>query len=682
MWRPLALLFVLLFAPCVVAQEERASGQELRDGVLFDHDYSFSLHRPGSRWDLRVEKQIKSLVPDAVAGMVRSPQPYLVVIVERIAMEDVTDYSDILIEGLALEDKQVLDRELIKFSGLDAERFRVRGKTQGLSVEFLYTNFLREGFAFQVLAWSLVDGDGADPALLEAANAFHILQPDPVGRVQENTGVRNADGVGWRLRAGVFESANYGFRLGEVQGWRVLVGDELRLLSPDAEIGYHHQQTESYVIFILEKAAGVVRDDFLAGLRQGVALDLGVTASARSLVFETAGTRREYQLLEPGHSNPLPLSYLYDAWFEEDICLQVLAWRASAIEQAEGDPFATVFGALEFLSPAELERLHAELAGLSASQDYVGRESSLRDGVFRDFANDFEWVIPQTGLWTVLAGQAAREQNEDARLAFESKVSGLFGELIVEHDVGLDSAEYHEAALALMGFDGASASGDEPERVMLGEVEARTSLFDTEEEGMLLRWHVTTCMWGDHALQIVLWGARDNLTRTQELAKAVRAGLRLHPSGLEATRRTGARYIDDRMGYELHFERGTHVRDVTSDKVSAISSEVALKRAAHGMRVFAVWFPLQAGDEESLRRLAHDAVLRVCNGVHPSSSDDRVYEEGTAQLSGRAAKRLRFEAGGRRYEALYVIVGSRLIGAITERSKRRGMDIEETLRLR
>ena len=669
-----------LAAPVQDPEDARPTGQVVDDGELIDHDYAFALREPGRRWSVMAEADVQVLVPDGCAGMSSREGVYLVVIVEHIPIEDVDAFADLTIDSMPLEYKRVLSREAGEHEGHPCVRYEVSGRVEGLSVVYSGVVFARGEFAYQVLSWSLRDAARGGAALEEALGAFRLLDADPVSRVVQEQ-ERDDRGVDWRVLGGVFESAAYGVRLRDAQGWSILTGERLAQANEDASVGAYDPSCEAYAMVIAEVAAGVDEDAFRDFVMLQSLSGLGVSGAQSTRTFTVGGVEREFSTLESTELGGFGMRFHYTNWMRDGVCTQVIAWSPILFAERADESFARLLAGLEEMSEGDRAALHDELSALPDEQDHVGPSSALRGGVFREFDAGVEWRRPVGSLWKLVAGDAARRRNADTCLYFECQAAGLYGQLIAETDVFMEADELHEFAVqnVLAVGEGEVLSH---ERYEVDEVVHDTSRVRVEtEDGIGFDWLLTTVAGEGRAIQLMVWGTYGNLERSMETAVAARDGLRVHPGAIPMVSREDGRYVDHRLGFSLRVPRGNEPAQELPTAVRSIATGVEFADGAVNYGLFAVWMPTMSGDTEGLDDLFREQFRSISFDDVPRWLRSQQYESEPVTYAGLDATRIRFERRGEHVEAVFFFAGKRLFGLIGGGDVGEPIDLEGRLTL-
>lgn len=650
-----ALAALALLAPLALAQDERKGGQELVDGALYDHDYSFVLRAADEGWALQDEDAIRAFVPDAVAGAIRAPQLFCALVAERLPNTEVVDFARLLLDGMPVENKQVVEFEEIEYLGLPGVRFLMSGRIEGVNVLYLNTVFVRDDWAFQLLAWT-VEGMGLGrEALIAPSENFELLEPAPRAR-SAVPGPRNAHGASWRVREGVFESAAFGFGVEPPEGWTLLVGERLELLNPDGYFGLYHQESECYLVCIAEAVVGAEEENFLNYLRGGIAFNLGRAPLEDELVFEAAGKPRSFLDFGDVGVSGVGLRHLHTAWIEGSNCLQLIAWHPTSLASEAEAVLGEATSAVYLLEEAARIELAAALAELPDRDLHIGPGSSLRGGVYRDFELGLTWAEPRGPMWDTRAGQLVRQFNPMARMQFVSDPTGLAGQLLAEASFGYENEEYHELVVQpLLELPQAKVL-EETRAFDSWGVPAQTTSVTAVVDGLELSWAVATTVYEGIALQWLVWGSFSNLSHHAAEVESARDALRVNRAGLPMTRVEGGRFYDDRLGYSLSMGEGASaIEDITPPQIRALGGVVTYESGENRVIAMAMWSPQLGHTEEHA-----DFVAELFAGAFPERAREAEYETSASELAGRPATRLVFKDEGDGVEARFITEGGRL----------------------
>jgi hypothetical protein len=375
----------------------------------------------------------------------------------------------------------------------------------------------------------------------------------------------------------VFESAVTGIRVRVKEPWRLLVGGTLEQSNKEAEVGIAHVDPEVYVVLLAERApAPALRARFVEQLRE----PLGGERSA-PWTGTFAGKQLEFARITT--SEAMAFEYLHGAHFEGDVLVQVLVSyfagdreRALSVVQRGLDGF-------DFLPPAEATALAAELEKLPDTQAAVGLEHALRDGVYRSFSGGWTWRKPTTG-WRINEGDKAREFNAVSELTMSEPRLNLYGLAISEVDPGGEA--YHASALSNL-----SGKQDTPTATLkvAGDL-AYTSTVDTETNGVVTTFRLTTVSRAGRAVQLLFWATKEDMAQHAAAIDAAIRGFAFDDT--PQVERVGGQYRDHRFGFKVEMPEGWELTDETPADTRAIQTWVTWKQGAAMFGVIALYTPL------------------------------------------------------------------------------------------
>src|SRR5690606_3535740 len=153
---------------------------------------------------------------------------------------------------------------------------------------------------YQLMSWSMQSHEL--PSRLAFHDAVELLDGEIHGRRSSREPVTHADGIGWRIRDGRYESALSGLGMRLPDGRRFLVGTELELLESDAEI-VATQDTGNVFLALMVSRASASRLPALAELTRQGFLD-GQPPVGDPITRELADQRVEFRYYQTG-----PLEY-------------------------------------------------------------------------------------------------------------------------------------------------------------------------------------------------------------------------------------------------------------------------------------------------------------------------------------------------------------------------------------
>lgn len=530
------------------------TGQLIQGRKLIDHDYKFRIDMPAG-WRVLGEKRMQQISEDAVAGALKTRGGGGgCVIVERLGKVDLAELTDLVLDGLSLEDMEVLERGKARVSGCDAVRFRVSGRTGGVATHYLFHVVQRGEWIYQVLSWSMAARVGDGEVLETLCRGFSLVEGRPRRRTT-HVAVADQHGVGWRIRGGVFESAACRFRAAAAEGWRPIVGERLAAVNTDAEFGMTHPATESYLAVLVEAAPADREAAFHEHAREDLVERAG-GAVKEAGTFEVGGVKRQFVATES--SGGFHARFLQATWMEGGFFYRVMTWHPVQDRKKAMKALPAALACIRVLTPADAGRIGKEIRALPDPEADVGLHYSLRCGVYRNYAFGIEWEKPARGWWSVAAGQQARERVEGAeaglgesvKFSAVEKSSGVLCGMSLERHAGSDARAYHREVVGAINaaLDDATATAA-PEVDIYG-ISAQVTVVDGCAQTLDLRYHVATFVGDGIAGRLVIWGVKGQVEAGAAAVKDALAGWR-YLGTLKPFEVVDGRFVDHRMGWSL-----------------------------------------------------------------------------------------------------------------------------------
>ncbi|MFT7617338.1 MAG: hypothetical protein ACI97A_000974 [Planctomycetota bacterium] len=555
------LSLAVLIATCVPLFCQVQSGQTLKKNILTDHDFKFQLRGPKSAQVLDA-KAAQQIVPDSQGGMVLESDIYSVVVIERAPGGDASTWSDTIVGQLGLENKVVESRTKVKFAGRDAVKTIVTGTTQDINVRFQHMIFMNSGFLYQVIAWGIASSTKKDGStFLPTLNAFRLLAGKVGGR-KSSFETPSMGGVGWQYKDKKFESAPLGIEVVAKAPWRVAVGDELKSMSPEAEVGILHDT--AYLVVIGEQVVGVNQKEFSANLQSGLLLSQGTTSKPSREKMKVGG--REVSFITYQTTAPA-ITFYHGVVFHGDTCLQIQAWYVTNLEKEAKGTLKAGLESIRFLDPEALLALSKKMAKAPYLDTRIGLNHVLSNGVFREFESGLTWSRPD-GFWRISIGEEARVKNEKAVMWLEEPSRGIFGFSIVDSELGgLKGKGYHEVIVD----EFAGTKRKTIETKVAGHPGFLT-IIDMKGETPLI-YYVYTASVGTSGVQLFFWGFPGNMKTAEESIQQALGGLEFHGKKMPKTERKGQQYTDHRLRFQLQLpSKSTEIEDSTPAPVRALGT--------------------------------------------------------------------------------------------------------------
>jgi hypothetical protein len=634
-----ALLTILI--GCAPLPQDPLRGQTIDDQQLVDEDFAFAIARVEPSWQLLSEREVRAVGAAAQGGAKLPDGRWLAVIAEPLPdglREDEPDaLAELVLEGLEIGAREVLERRAIDFKGAPAVRLVVRGQQQGRAFTWVWTVLARADYAYQVLAWAEGEREPADLCALH--DAVTLLERRPRARAAP-ADVADRHGNGWRVVSGRFESAACGLVVTPPPGWRLLVGDELAEVNADAEVGLCND-AETCVVVVVEYA-GRDADRLRALARAGLREAIEAHRELEPIVLRVAGEDRAFEVLE---SESLQLDFLHAAIERGSQLVQIQAHHRSARREAARAEVREALAALRFAGGEEASAMREALRALPDADNEVGAEHALRNGRWVDFAHRCSWRKPSGVWWRAVAGDSAAAEMPGALLFVEAPEIGLYA-------FATGSSADHATACAQIaaGLDAAEIAAAEE----LGGLPVST--IAGRADGLALGYRLLSAVRdGADAVHMVVYGIEDAMREFAPQAQACLQALRLDDE-LAATQRTAGAFVDHRLG--LTVALGTVFDTITDETPPALADRGTLLSAATGpgaMLVLAACGEAREAFEERLDALARERFASFVAGA--ARGDDG------ARLAGLSAERWRW-FGSRTVEVLIAQRARTLYGVV------------------
>jgi len=619
---------------------------------IVDPDYQFQLSVPGPGWRLLPEKEMRRLLPDAVAGASESghglADRYGAVIVEVYSGDKPRQLAELLVANMPVEDRQLVSMVDTVFAEQPAVRYQVTGKINGVELRYLNTVFFHQGHAYQVLSWGLA-GQVDDKALLAFASAFHLIA-GPVRDRSKVHKVADERGVGWRVQGGVFQSASYGLTLRASDGWQLAVGEELARMNDSAEVGMVHGGPEAYLVLIPEPLNGERAAEFEKTLLERDAAALGVEPVAGPPWSATVAGQT-VQFARYRHPKQ-PLEYLLGVIFHGQMAYLTMTWYELSFSDKGRSLLQTGLSGLEFLTEPARQAVRGELLALPDGQAAIGATYALRRGVYRDFAQGLTWRKPP-GPLRILTGAEARKHNQDATLVFEQPETGLHGLLIAE-TAEVAAGAYHQAATRKLVPPGPRGRRLRPpalpSAVPFGGLPGLATTVEHALSGVVLTQQLVSAAGGGHAYQVMLWGRPAAMADGGPWARAVLMGFTF--GALAPQTWEGESLRDERMGFSFRppaaLGVGWHHKDVTPDEIRPLGTMMKWEDGHYAVTVIAI-HALERGQDEDW---FFEQVRQHGHGRFAMLSSEQV---ATDRLGGEPARRVSMKQLGQLHGELLLL---------------------------
>jgi hypothetical protein len=520
------------------AKKVTADSTEDATEPIVDEDFGFRLGLPGPGWKLLRERDASSLNPDAVAGALNSGEgAYGIVIVERLPGTSLEQAVELLwddsLPGLAVESEEDL-----QFQGVPAKRRVFTAKVEGHEFRYASTVFLRQEHLYQLMSWALVDkGRGPVTAFHEA---FELIEGEVRGRSSVKEPITHADGVGWRIREGRYESALSGLQVSLPEGWRYMIGAELELLASDAEIVFLRQASSTYFALTVERVSKD-RLEPLAALSRRLFEEQHGAPASEPFTREIAG-----QEVELRRYRQAPFEYVHGVYVGDEAITQLSVWYPQGLAEGVGESLDEVFAGFAALPAKQRQALRQELLAAPPRQRNFAATRAYRAGEFLDYENRLRWTKPP-GFWRLDGFDKALQHSQETVLFAQEIELGVYAALEA-FDAGTSDPAATLAALI---------EGDELLSRDTVEVDGltvhRAQVIDRRQSPPM-SYDMAVTRRGERMISMIAWAADDSPERRKAMAAAI-AGLDYDPN-LEQTELEGGVYTDVRYGFSFRLPPG------------------------------------------------------------------------------------------------------------------------------
>jgi hypothetical protein len=633
--------------PTVGAQEqERPSGQTTIGRKLSDHDYCFTLEAP-TDWRLLDEEAVDAFSPDAVAGLSCLLGPYqgssLFVIVEPTPTLELDALADLCFSNLPAT-VTLVESVDTEYLALPAIRSKHKGTIDGVSVILEHVIFLREGFAYQVVAGALSE-DIAQAAVNKALMGFNLLPGTPRNRFL-NTAVPDQRGLDWAYEGGTFRCASSELALDVPEGWRVLLGDELTTVSDEAIVGLAAVDQLTYITLEVERSPGVDAAKYAVDFH--AAYWAALEARDVTKIERVAGRLTEVAVVPS-----LNFTFLRETWIEGDCICHAMAWGQGDVRRQMSSVFP-VLQAMRRMSAVELASLAVRLRRQSATDPFhpteLGEDFSYWSGVYRQFELGLVLHVPPAPAWYFVGGPTAEELcGEGVLAAFRSRSRGIRVKLeAVRTDSDeLDLGEIHGGALEFETSECEALEVGEDVELEVAGVRALTTratyaVCAGRERKQL--WTLADPGRG-RVVYLTAWGADKAMAAAQSDLHALVNGLSLQTDPMPEVRFDGKAYSNDRFGFTLTPEvaagRVPRIKDSTPEGMANALTVLEVQVEEGECVVLALAAPRAEMAEEMLLAQfdASAATRSLRRFLRGEPSTDRVAfagQEGTRRRYGTA----------------------------------------------
>ena len=523
--------------------------QVVRSDRLHDFHFAFSIARPSGEWKFLSEEKAQSVVPGGVLVMTRQ-QAFMAVIVERVADTDLQAYCNLAIDGLDKYDPIVMTRKRIVVDGEPATQMRIDAKVESIPFIYLFTVIKRGDWFYKVTGWTTRSRFPQYRDDLDRIGRSVKLNREKQPTTRRTLQAKDSFGPTWELRDGVYANAVFGFRLTPTKSLRALNRRELLVNGQDAVAGLSCNNPTFNQMFVVERTEPADQDRFRDQVIWDTAAELQITLIDPEIEQVTVGglSAKQY-IYRNTQVGGLPLDIAQTVFFRGKHFFRLQSWWFSNEAKQAEELLSQSYQVLTWLDQPQMERLTRRLTKRDAS-NVVGKEFCLRSGVYHDFQYGFRLELPE-GLWRASAGDAAKTENEDARLIADLADSGCH--LNVIPDTGDYTArQYHDIVVRQMD----TIDPSETQSLQIGEMEFLKTEFDFRLNAFQFRFHVITTTRGNRHIQLVCSTLKSNQDQLPAFSTGLMKGLTFPKEKPKAVVIKGSSLEDHRLGFALAFPEG------------------------------------------------------------------------------------------------------------------------------
>lgn len=392
--------------------------------ALVDEQFRFKLEAPSEGDTLRGPAEANRLHPNGIAALSLTNGCLLLVTAEYLPGAKLEDVVDTVIADLRYANKKTTARGAARRDEVDGVAYTVEADSGGEKIITHGFTAERDGW-FESTSWAEQWGVGC--ASLE--QAFHFLPGEVEGRPTERPTPDEANPI-YRIRAGVYESAFYGFRVAPPKGAALIAGKEASV-APGAQVGVI---ANGYVAFIDAAARTAVPLERLVSAHVP-----GGKLPPTSSTIDVAGESiAAYSFDTPG-----PRHMLFSTVTRGERTLFFRVVHAPALEADASQFLRSLIEATTVLDAASSAELQRDLPRTDARVE-LGRGRVVRGRRFEDFELELQLELPDSP--SVTSFGRSDGDSDGVRLAL-LRAGGLVGTTLLVRDPSVDVAK---AQLALI----------------------------------------------------------------------------------------------------------------------------------------------------------------------------------------------------------------------------------------
>lgn len=516
-----------------------------------------ALEVPGEGWKLMDAPAARAFAEGAVAGAVGPGSLAAVIVSEPV--------GEATVDAVAADRMLRLAGEAPSFEAVTVDE--TSGRRYAMSdgaIRRAGAFWVKAGIAFELRIWGTGDGVDAGVAALLGSMAFFPRE----GVLTEMT-PRDQQGPDWRVSAGVYENAAAGLRVESPAGMRLVVGSELA--ERDAQADWMLLGTSS--LFTLTVASEPVTSQAARASRAS-ALVAKIGGDAAPPVEVTMLAKKTTLAQRKVGAEMVAFG---------DVCTEEVCHALFACYPASGNA-TSLTAALAAVAALPRERqaaLDKELAAAPSAACTVGDGFALRGSTYRSFEHGFTFESPGPA-WQLSAGRAAARRVEAASVFMEARRWGLEAALVVDAQAGDDGDAHHAAIVSALEARGAfKRDGD-----VAQQGERRLS----EGRGALgLGFAVATQIVGERGVQLVVWGAAENMKAHHDEVIALVGGLSVGVQ--KAVEMPPGGYLDRRLGVSASMPVGWLMQEETPAELERAGTYVTWEQNGAFVGLLAVCLP-------------------------------------------------------------------------------------------
>ncbi len=401
-----------LFGPLFAAAPPAAvPAQE----TLINEAYRFKITANDRTLSLLERKDAAGVAPDAIAGVVQDNGAWAILIAEYVPGQDLDAYSELVTSGMAdspgIENAEFGEITKTKHDGLDARSRSFTMVISELDVRYRHVTYAKDDYVFQILSWGEQTLCTVED-LVAVTGMFSVL-PGKITGGRGAVPLHDADGVGWRQRKGIFESALVGIRLEPRGPWRVVVDPELDNMDVSADVGLVLVEPDTYCALTVYEGAGGDGSESIADKNRHWEEEMELAPSGDPVEMKLAGSA--IQLTPYLRENGMSVRFLQGSTLVGDSLVQVEAWCVAAAADQGFAALQEGLAGLSFLESGARRKLESELLDAPDPEFMVGSDFVLRNGVYTDFKHGFRIAKPRE-FWDFDSGAEARSNGDAVRL--------------------------------------------------------------------------------------------------------------------------------------------------------------------------------------------------------------------------------------------------------------------------